>query len=74
MFEEYVKQSREQLRQRFGETGVKYDCANYDKVNGINYCKACSTEQRRRSNFLNCQICVCYFYEPKGKESDDGNE
>lgn len=61
--EKYVKQSREELRQKFGKVGKKEDCVYYDAERG-NSCKVCKLDRERRC--LPCELGVCYFYKTEG--------
>lgn len=61
MFQEYVKQSREQQRQAFGECEIKQDCKHYGMVCDKCSCKILNNE----GNKLPCEVGVCYFYERK---------
>ena len=62
--EEYVRESREEIRQQFGEVGVKEDCVNY--VPG-NRCMACGNHDTGRRSFMQCELGICYFYKREGK-------
>lgn len=62
--EEYVKQSRAEHKQKFGNIGLKKDCEHYGMKGGYNSCKACSYV-RDRGTLLPCECGVCYFYSPK---------
>ena len=61
---EYVKHSREELRLKFGDVGLKKDCENYDVERGR--CNVCSIHRDR--HLFPCMLGVCYFYSNKGEE------
>lgn len=66
MFEEYVKQSREELRQMFGEVGVKKDCKHYEvDLQKQNDCAVCVKQHDSKLSWLQCECGVCYFYRKK---------
>ena len=77
--EEWVQQNREEKRELFGEIGLHDDCINYRPVNGHSFCNACicfddKQKQTRKMNILQCERRMCYFYEPKKKGTEDGND
>lgn len=64
MFEEYVKKSREELRQRFGRVGTKKDCKHYkEDLRKQKDCNICVKQLDK--NRLQCECGVCYFYSPE---------
>ena len=63
MYEEYVKQSREELRKKFGEVRIKTDCQNYIAETGKDGCVVCNYDHHR--GCLHCALDVCYFYKQK---------
>lgn len=67
--EEYVKQSREELRQMFGEVGLKEDCERLMPGRG---CMTCSPHNTGRHAYQQCELGVCYFYKPEKRK--EGNE
>ena len=66
---EYAKHSREELRQKFGDIGLKTDCENYSMRNGKDWCVVCNHDKERRC--LPCVFGVCYFYSNKGEKNND---
>ena len=67
---EYVQRSREEKRQMFGEIGLHDDCLHYGTTGGVPVCDICldrRIEHRHKPDefFLQCQMGMCYFYEPK---------
>jgi hypothetical protein len=77
VIEEFVEQSREEKRRLFGELGIHYDCVNYGTFNGKPFCNACVYYEdkrriKREQTILQCEMKMCYFYEPKRK--DDLND
>lgn len=62
MLEEYVQQSREEIRQMFGDVGLKEDCANYVPCKG---CRTCKQYDTGRHTYEQCEMDVCYFYKPQ---------
>lgn len=62
--EEWVKQSRAEHRQKFGDIGLKKDCIHYRTKNGEDYCHATSYNNDSYV-CLNCEKGVCYFYQSK---------
>lgn len=62
--EDYVKQSREEHRQIFGEVGVKKDCKHYKQdFLKQNCCDVCVKQWDKDK--LQCECGVCYFYSKK---------
>ena len=62
--EKYIKQSREELRRKFGEVGVKKDCKHYkEDLLKQSDCHICL--KTKDTNRMQCEIGVCYFYDPK---------
>lgn len=76
--EEWVQTSREEKRQLFGEVGLHKDCTHYGTAFGTPVCNACSywkdAHNSRAAQIMQCEKDVCYFYEPKRKENNDGND
>ena len=60
--DEYVRESREEIRRQFGEIGVKDDCVNYMPEKG---CLTCGHHETGRRSLLQCELDVCYFYKRK---------
>lgn len=60
--EEYVQKSREEIRQRFGEVGLKEDCKNYIPGKG---CMTCGCHDTGKHKYMQCELGVCYFYKPE---------
>ena len=62
---EYATESREVIRQAFGDVELKTDCKNYVPGQGCRtlteYTTGCRTYQQ-------CERNVCYFYERKDRE------
>lgn len=77
---EWVERNREEKRDAFGLVGLHDDCQNYGTLNGKPYCKACTyycdghNHTKGRNPTLQCEMDMCYFYERKRKESEDGND
>ena len=79
MIEEWVQTSREEKRQAFGEIELHDDCVHYGTLNKKPFCNACTCwsdmyRHPRKEQILQCEKAVCYFYEPKKKGIDDGND
>ena len=76
---EWVQQNRKEKLELFGEIGLHEDCVNFSKLSGKPLCHACTyyTDGHKivqRNTVLQCEKKVCYFYEPKRKENNDGND
>ena len=63
--EEYVEQSRYQLRKKFGKVEAKTDCAHYSLQSRKPYCRACCHYFGHYKCRLQCEVGVCYFYDKK---------
>ena len=66
---EHVEQSREELRQLFGDAGLHSDCRHFRTSRGIPFCSACihCYNKHKKTAVLQCEAGVCYFYQPKEK-------
>ena len=72
--EKWVKQSRKEKRRQFGEVGLHCDCVHYEERNGEPFCNVCgnATDAKKHPlDKLQCEMSVCFFYEPKRKENND---
>lgn len=77
--EEWVQQNRAEKREQFGEIGLHDDCVNFRMAMGKPTCLACIDYKKghgrtTKNTILQCEMGMCYFYEPKRKENNDGND
>lgn len=76
--EEWAKQNRAEKRELFGELGLHDDCQYYRKLNGKPFCNVCDYlkdgHNSRKGKVMPCEKKMCYFYEPKKKGTEDGND
>lgn len=68
-YKEYAKNSREELRQKFGDVGLKKDCEYFNDERGKSWCMVCKRDHDRK--ILPCELGVCYFYSDRKEENDD---
>lgn len=76
---EHVWRIREEKQDQFGEIGVHDDCVNYWISKGKPECRICrnyiiSHSRKTNNKMLQCERGVCYFYRPKKRRTNNGND
>lgn len=65
--EEWVNQSREEQRERFGAVELKTDCVHCKKrTDGLCECIILNGVGKH----IPCENGVCHFYKPRGAKND----